>query len=805
MSARFDAWASELRRCLIDVAGADRGDRLCLDYRNGLPPEYWMTHPPERAAHDVVLLDGAGGSLAIRMERLASEGEGFRILTLVHHEPIALADVIPLLDNAGLRVLDERPYLIEPADAKPVWMYNLRLTCPEMPGGAGDLDADSLFEETFRQVWVGQAEDDRFNQLVLAACMPWRDVAILRAYGRYLRLIGNAFSPEHVQRTLAKHPQVARLLVAWFRSRFDPERATDADTRSAGLAAEAAHAIDRVPSLDEDRILRSVHNLIQSTLRTNFFQAVDGLPKETISLKFDPSQITTMPSPRPIFEVYVYSPRVEGVHLRGGPIARGGIRWSDRHDDFRTEILGLMKAQIVKNTVIVPTGAKGGFIVRRPPSDRGILEDEGRACYRAFLSGILDITDNLVDGVVHPPDDVVRYDGDDPYLVVAADKGTSTFADLGNQISADYGFWLQDAFASGGSVGYDHKRLGITAKGAWESAKRHFAQLGLDPERDPLTVAGVGDMSGDVFGNGLQRSASVKLIAAFDHRDIFIDPDPDPAVAFSERVRLYETKGSRWADYRADLLSPGGAIYNRELKSVSLSPQAQQALGVEGDTFTPDEIVRAVLCAPVDLLYNGGVGTYVRSVDESNADVGDKANDATRVCGADLRSRVVVEGGNLGFTQRARTEFARAGGLVNTDAIDNSCWSRLLRPRGQHQDCAERACGTRCPDPTGFRGIAAGDGGRGVFPRAAGQLPTGSRARAQCHDGGLLWSDASTLYPESGARRSTRAGVGRSSLGQAVRRTARWRTRPDVTGTGSDARLHQDWAVQRARRIYGSG
>jgi NAD-specific glutamate dehydrogenase/predicted ATPase len=671
-SVRFDAWSAELRRGLIDVAGEADGDRLFAAYAKGLPPEYWMTHAPEKAATDIVLFDDSVGGFGIRLERLASEGEGFRRLTLLSGEPVALADVIPLLDNAGLRVLDERPYLIEPTDGLPVWMYNLRLTCSEIPGGPDGQLADSLFEDLFRQVWAGQVEDDRFNQLVLGACLPWRDVAILRAYGRYLRLIGNAFSQEHIQRTLAKHQQIARLLVAYFRSRFDPQRTDGKDVRSTEIASEIDGAIDQVPSLDEDRILRSVHNLIQSTVRTNFFQSIDGNPKETISFKFDPSRITTLPLPRPMFEVYVYAPGVEGVHLRGGPIARGGIRWSDRHDDFRTEILGLMKAQIVKNTVIVPTGAKGGFIVRRPPSDRGLLQDEGRACYRAFLSGILDVTDNLVDDAVRPPVDVVRYDGDDPYLVVAADKGTATFADLGNQISADYEFWLGDAFASGGSVGYDHKKLGITAKGAWESAKRHFAGVGLDPERDPLTVVGIGDMSGDVFGNGLQRSASVKLIAAFDHRDIFIDPNPDPAVAFDERLRLYELKGSRWADYRAPLLSTGGGVYSRESKSIVLSPQAQEALGVDGEAYTPDEIVRAVLCAPVQLLYNGGIGTYVRSVEETDADVGDKANDATRVCGVDLRCQVVVEGGNLGFTQRARIEFARNGGLVNTDAIDNS-------------------------------------------------------------------------------------------------------------------------------------
>jgi NAD-specific glutamate dehydrogenase/predicted ATPase len=671
-SVRFDAWSAELRRSLIDVAGAADGDRLFAAYAKGLPPEYWMTRAPEKAATDIVLVDGTAGGFGIRLERLASEGDGFRRLTLLSGEPVALADVIPLLDNAGQRVLDEHTYLIEPTDGLPVWMYNLRLTCAEIPGGPDDRLADSLFEDLLRQVWAGQVEDDRFNQLVLGACLPWRDVAILRAYGRYLRLIGNAFSHEHIQRTLAKHPRVARLLVGYFRTRFDPQRTDGIDVRSSELASKIAEAIDRVPSLVEDRILRSVHNLIQSTVRTNFFQTIGGNPKETISFKFDPSRITALPLPRPMFEVYVYAPRVEGVHLRGGPIARGGIRWSDRHDDLRTEILGLMKAQIVKNTVIVPTGAKGGFIVRRPPSDHGLLQDEGRACYRAFLSGILDITDNLVDGSVRPPADVVRYDGDDPYLVVAADKGTATFADLANQISADYEFWLGDAFASGGSVGYDHKKLGITAKGAWESAKRHFAGVGLNPERDPLTVVGIGDMSGDVFGNGLQRSASVKLIAAFDHRDIFIDPNPDPAVAFDERLRLYELKGSRWADYRAELLSTGGGVYSRELQSIALSPQARQALGIDGEACTPDEIVRAVLCAPVQLLYHGGIGTYVRSVEETDADVGDKTNDNTRVCGADLRCQVVVEGGNLGFTQRARIEFARNGGLVNTDAIDNS-------------------------------------------------------------------------------------------------------------------------------------
>ena len=672
LSIRSDAWATSLREGLVGVVGEATTQSLMSRYASAFPPEYWLTRSAEAAIADIQLIENRGGRIGARLDRSDDGAGGFLRLKIVDATDIALADVLPILDNAGLRVLDEHPYRVRLADAEPVWLHDLRLTCVDSAAASADRDTYQRFEDLFIAVWDGVVENDRFNQLVLGAGVSKRDVTILRAYARYLRLIGNAFSQEHIQRTLAAHPTIAAALISMFRCRFDPAGRQSSDAEAAAIEAELRTDIDAVTSLDEDRILRSILNLIHATVRTNFFQATGDGAKPTVSFKLDPELVTNLPLPRPMFEVFVYSPRVEGVHLRGGRVARGGIRWSDRLDDFRAEILGLMKAQMVKNAVIVPVGAKGGFIVRRPPSDAAERNAEGRACYRAFIEAILDITDNVVNGAVVPPPDVVRYDGDDPYLVVAADKGTATFADLGNTISAEYGFWLSDAFAAGGSNGYDHKKLGITARGAWESTKRHFRQMASDATSAPITVAGIGDMSGDVFGNGLLLSHQLRLVAAFDHRHVFIDPDPDPDTSYQERLRLSQLERSSWADYATDALSAGGGIYSRQLKAIRLSPETRQMLALVGDDFTPDDIVRAILTAPVDLLYNGGIGTYVRSSEESNIDVGDKTNDATRVSADQLRCRVVVEGGNLGITQRGRVEYAVHGGLINTDAIDNS-------------------------------------------------------------------------------------------------------------------------------------
>ena len=494
----------------------------------------------------------------------------------------------------------------------------------------------------------------------------------MRALFRFIRQTGTPFSQDYIEQTLAANPRIARLLADLFAARHDP--AQHDEGTAAQFVTELEHAIDAVTTLDEDRILRTYLRVLLSVLRTNAYQRdAAGRPKLNLSFKFDSGKVPDLPLPRPHFEVFVCSPRVEGVHLRAGFVARGGLRWSDRREDFRTEVLGLMKAQTVKNAVIVPVGAKGGFVVKQPPPDRDALAAEVEACYRSFVSGLLDVTDNLVGGApVHPTDVVVYDDAPDAYLVVAADKGTATFSDVANEIALAHGFWLGDAFASGGSTGYDHKAMAITARGAWESVRRHFRELGVDADSAPITVAGIGDMSGDVFGNGMLRSSNLKLVAAFDHRHVFIDPDPDPRAAYEERLRLFELPRSSWGDYDVSKLSAGGGVWPRTAKSIELPAEAQRVLGVTVTSMTPAEVVRAILRAPVDLLWNGGIGTYVKAHDETNAEVGDKANDAVRLDGRDLRCKVVAEGGNLGFTERGRIEYALAGGRINTDAIDNS-------------------------------------------------------------------------------------------------------------------------------------
>jgi glutamate dehydrogenase len=576
-----------------------------------------------------------------------------------------------MFESMGLRVRDERPYEVVPSDGSPTWIYDFGVEYT----ADRELDTDEVrerFRDTFVRVWSGVVESDGFNGLVLRAGLDWRDVSVLRAVARYLRQAQIAFSDRYMEQALNAHPRVASALVELFRARFDPA-GDRAPAAADAIAQEIEEKIDAVESLDEDRILRGFLAVVRAMLRTNYFQPVaGGAPKPYVSFKLDPARIPLLPAPRPRFEIFVHSPRVEGVHLRGGAVARGGLRWSDRREDFRTEILGLMKAQTVKNALIVPVGAKGGFVVKRPPADREGLADEVVACYRTFISGLLDLTDNVHDGQVRPPADVVRHDGDDPYLVVAADKGTATFSDIANGIAQEYGFWLGDAFASGGSVGYDHKAMGITARSAWESVKRHFRELGSDTQNEDFTVVGIGDMSGDVFGNGMLLSPHIKLIGAFDHRHVFLDPDPDPAAGFAERRRLFELPRSSWADYDASLIAEGGGVWPRSAKSITVSEAARQALGIEADRLTPAELIRALLRAPVDLLWNGGIGTYVKATAENNADVGDKANDAVRVDASQLRCRVVGEGGNLGFTQRGRVEYALGGGRINTDAIDNA-------------------------------------------------------------------------------------------------------------------------------------
>jgi glutamate dehydrogenase len=668
------SWKDDLYDALIEEHGEADGNALFRRYGEAFPTAYCADWVARSAVADIARLEAlrVGDGLELSLYRPLEAPTGIVRCKLFRSDaPLSLSAVLPMFENMGLSVNDERPYEVRPSDGSASWVYDFGLDYVADGALAID-DVGEGFHEAFARVWRGEAENDGLNGLVLRAHLAWREITVLRAIARYLRQAGTTFSDRYMERALLAHPDVARKLVDLFVARFDPARErNDAEAEAAARAIE--DVIDSVESLDEDRILRSFLAVVRAMLRTNYFQPdADGAPKQYVSCKLDPSRIPLVPHPRPQFEIFVYSPWAEGVHLRGGKVARGGLRWSDRREDFRTEILGLVKAQMVKNAVIVPVGAKGGFVVKRPPAEREALLGEVVRCYRTFICGLLDITDNIVDGSVHRREHVVRYDEDDPYLVVAADKGTATFSDLANGIAAEYDFWLGDGFASGGSVGYDHKKMGITARGAWESVKRHFRELGTDTQTTDFTVVGVGDMSGDVFGNGMLLSEHVKLVAAFDHRHVFIDPDPDPAVSFAERKRMFELPRSSWADYDASLISEGGGVWPRTAKSIQLSPQAQQALGIEADSMTPTELIRAALQAPVDLLWNGGIGTYVKAKTETHADAGDKTNDAVRVDAGQLRCKVVGEGGNLGLTQAARIEFALNGGRINTDAIDNA-------------------------------------------------------------------------------------------------------------------------------------
>ena len=663
-------WTDDLVESLVEHLGEDHGSKLGRRYERAFPPAYRDDWPARSAVSDIERIEQLTGSQEpiISLYRPLEAPAGAIRCKLISAAPITLSEVLPTFEHMGARVVDERPYEVVPEDRKPVWIYDFGLRC-----ATDDLEqVRERFQEAFLGVWRGDLEDDGLNGLVLAAEMNARQITVIRAIAKYLRQAGIPFSDAYMERTLIGHPGIVALLVQLFNARLDPG-AVDPNAADQ-LASQIEHAIDAVQSLDEDRILRSFLSVVMAILRTNHYCFdSDGAPKRYMAFKLDPERIPILPFPRPKFEIFVYSPRVEGVHLRGGSVARGGLRWSDRREDFRTEILGLMKAQMVKNALIVPVGSKGGFVVKQPPVDGGreALQQEGIACYKTFLSGLLDLTDNIVGGEVVPPVRVRRYDGDDPYLVVAADKGTATFSDIANGVSADYNFWLGDAFASGGSQGYDHKAMGITARGAWESVKRHFRVLATNILETPFTVVGIGDMSGDVFGNGMLLSEQIKLVAAFNHMHVFLDPNPDPSTTFTERKRLFELGRSSWSDYNPALISEGGGIFERSAKSIELSPQVKQALGIEADELPPAELIRELLKAPVDLLWNGGIGTYVKASSESHVDAGDKANDAVRIDGRDLRCKVVGEGGNLGFTQRGRIEFADGGGRINTDAIDN--------------------------------------------------------------------------------------------------------------------------------------
>ncbi|WP_424683818.1 NAD-glutamate dehydrogenase [Frateuria sp. YIM B11624] len=711
-------WHDDVRDALVRARGDHEGVVLANRYAKALPAGYVDEVSPEVAAEDVYELSRLEGDDDVRMSfyHPPQRPDELRFKVYRSGSDIALSEVLPQLENLGLRVLTEHvydvcnggtPLFIQDFEVQPVGHLTFSV---EQVG--------TLFEDAFEQIWRGNAENDGFNRLVLGAKLNWRQVAMLRGYCKYLLQTGVSFSQAYMEDALNRYPAIAGLLVELFNAKFDPRReslsADELKTAGELLAAEmrvlipgnvqaaqpglvdglvgmlsrprpdqvavveeaVATLLENVASLDDDRILRSFLGVIRATLRTSFFQQWDGAYRPYISYKFDSHKVPDLPKPVPYREIFVSAARVEGIHLRFGAVARGGLRWSDRREDFRTEVLGLVKAQMVKNTVIVPVGSKGGFFVKRPPvgGDRDAQIAEGIACYKMFINGLLDITDNLVEGKVVPPHEVVRHDQDDPYLVVAADKGTATFSDIANAISIEHEFWLGDAFASGGSNGYDHKGMGITAKGAWESVKRHFRALGRDSQAQDFTCVGIGDMSGDVFGNGMLLSEHIRLLAAFDHRHIFLDPNPDAAKSFAERQRMFKVPRSSWDDYDKSLISEGGGVYPRSAKSIPVSPQVRAALGLKDEVtqLNPNELMSAILKAPVDLLWNGGIGTYVKSSQETNADVGDRANNALRINGGELRCKVVGEGGNLGFTQKGRIEAAQHGVLLNTDFIDNS-------------------------------------------------------------------------------------------------------------------------------------
>jgi glutamate dehydrogenase len=669
------AWTDELRQALISAHGEADGVRLFRRYLAAFPTAYRSDWSAADAVADVARLEqlrDRRGAI-VNLYRREGDRSGLIRCKLYSSAGVLLSEVLPTFEHMGTRVVDERPYEIKPQGSPSAWIYDFGLQC-----SAEDVErVREQFEEVFIAARRGRLEDDPLNGLVLAAALTGREIVVLRAIARYLRQAGIAYSDAYMQRTLLAHPDIARLIVMLFIARFDPQR-VDED-RVGQLVRTLEMAIDGVASLDEDRILRGFLSVVRATLRTNYFrQDESGGWRPFLSFKVEPGQIQLLPRPRPKFEVFVYSPRFEAVHLRGGKVARGGIRWSDRPEDFRTEILGLMKAQMVKNALIVPVGAKGGFVLKRPGVEGAdARREEAVACFKMFLSGLLDLTDNIVDDEVVSPEGVVRYDDDDTYLVVAPDKGTATFSDIANEVSASYGYWLGDAFASGGSHGYDHKQMGITARGAWESVKRHFRELGTDVQSTDFTVVGIGDMSGDVFGNAMLLSAHTKLVAAFDHRHVFLDPHPDPEASLAERRRLFEKDGSSWADYEPSLISEGGGVHDRTAKSVRITEEVRDVLAIDADELAPHELIRAILRAPADLLFNGGIGTYVKASDESHGDVGDKANDSVRVDARELRCRVVGEGGNLGFTQRGRIEYALSGGpggdggKIYTDSIDN--------------------------------------------------------------------------------------------------------------------------------------
>ncbi len=667
-------WTSRLRDRLVESYGEAAALALLDRYGDAFPKSYQEAIEPAEAIQDVRNLDRIRKNPRLMVDLQKKEDGRLCLKVMQPERPLLLSESLPMIENMGLKIdYMSGPYETRLKDTPPVFIHEFVGT-PALPSEVEFENAKPVFEELLTRVWSGEVENDAFNSLALRVGLEWRSVVLLRCFARYLRQLRIPYSHEMMASALLAHPRLARQICAQFIVRHDPAlKKGERDAKLNALGSEIIEALSNVNALEEDRILRRYLNLVQASLRTNFFQKdAEGKPKAYLSIKFDSHVVDFMPLPKPLFEIFVYSPRVEAVHLRGGKVARGGIRWSDRRDDFRNEILGLMKAQMVKNTVIVPVGSKGGFIVKRPPAEHDKMQAEGIACYKTMMHGLLDITDNMRDGKIIPPSSVVRHDADDPYLVVAADKGTASFSDIANGISREYGFWLDDAFASGGSAGYDHKGMGITARGAWEAVKRHFREMGKDIQAELFTCIGVGDMSGDVFGNGMLLSKKTLLLGAFDHRHIFCDPAPDAAKSFAERKRLFELPRSSWNDYNRQLISKGGGVFSRSEKTIKISTEMKKAYDIAADTLSPSDLMHAMLKADVELLYFGGIGTYVKSSKEANAEVGDRANEALRVDATDLRAKVVGEGANLGLTQRGRIEYSAKGGRLNTDAIDNS-------------------------------------------------------------------------------------------------------------------------------------
>ncbi len=670
-------WDDRLSEAIVANFGESKGLPLAKDYLRAFPRSYKEDVMPGSAVADIERLeklsdDNKLGMLFYRPQELGADSKSVRLKLYHRDEPIHLSDVMPMLENLGLRVIGESPYEVRKANGQVYWILDFSML--HKSEKTVDLrEARDRFQQAFAAIWAGELESDGFNRLVLGASLTGREISILRAYARYMRQVGFPFSQQYIEDTLNHYPDLAKGLVELFGKRFEPKFKGSQKGQN-DLIAKITEQLDHVESLDDDRILRRYMEMITATLRTNYYQLnEDKQPKPWLSLKMKPSDIPEIPQPVPAFEIFVYAPDIEGVHLRGGKVARGGLRWSDRQEDFRTEILGLVKAQQVKNTVIVPVGAKGGFVCKRQPmlSGRDEIFAEGQRCYKRFIRALLDVSDNIIEGEVAHPKSVVRHDEDDPYLVVAADKGTATFSDLANSVSEEYNFWLGDAFASGGSNGYDHKAMGITAKGGWESVKRHFREMGINCQTTDFTAIGVGDMAGDVFGNGMLLSKHIRLQAAFNHMHIFIDPNPESGPSWEERNRLFNLPRSSWEDYDAKLISKGGGIFSRRAKSISLTPEIQKMLRTKKSSVAPNDLIKMILSMEVDLLWNGGIGTYVKASSETHTDVGDRANDVLRIDGRDLKAKVVGEGGNLGMTQLGRIEYALTGGRVNTDFVDN--------------------------------------------------------------------------------------------------------------------------------------